>query len=171
VPDETGAGNPRFTGFSESLDLRSPYAAGVSGTTLRSAAQLVELSTAVADGLRRMTERKLARPAPASGSTGGSTGRTVAGAALDAARALARAAQGVDERDAAGEPVWRLVPDLGALTVGDQIAVTGHELARAVAALPDGDDPLVWTPGGRRPASELLDEVTGELVALRGLPR
>ncbi len=69
------------------------------------------------------------------------TDRAHAGHGL-AAR-LALAAQGVEERDREVPPHWRELPYVGHFIVGDQIAVTGHDLIAAVAKLANAGE-QVW---------------------------
>jgi hypothetical protein len=74
--------------------------------------------------------------------------RVDAGRAL--AAALAIATQGIEEADAAAMPVWRSLPVLPDLAVGDQVAVTASDYLRVVVTAPAE----VWTPSGRaEPAS------------------
>lgn len=71
------------------------------------------------------------------GRLAGSDSRSRAEAGHALAARLAAAGQGVEERDLAEPPVWRALPYDGPFVVGDQIAVTGHDLLRAAsAALP-----------------------------------
>src|SRR3954447_20321770 len=83
----------------------------------------------VADRLRSMSQERLTRGFPPYASR--------AAAALAVAQLLADTAA-----DVAGPPAERrTVPDLGPLVVGDQVAVTGTDLAHAASGL--GDDPRV----------------------------
>ncbi|MFX4294498.1 hypothetical protein [Streptomyces bohaiensis] len=77
-------------------------------------AALVSAVDAHADRLRRLPERRL-------------RGAT-ADAALTLARELARRTQRLEEPGTAP----REVPDAGYFAVGDQVAVTGHDLAHAL---------------------------------------
>ena len=43
------------------------------------------------------------------------------------------AAQGLEARRDGDEPVWRTPPTLSDVAVGDQVAVTGHDLLAALA--------------------------------------
>lgn len=78
--------------------------------------------------------------------------RGAAAEALELARELALLAQRLEPAasGAAGEPAARVVPDAGIFVVGDQVAVTGLDLAEALGALRDGET--------AKAPSELLDE-------------
>jgi hypothetical protein len=74
------------------------------------------------------------------------------------AAALARATQGIEEAAAATMPLWRSLPELPDLAVGDQVAVTAHDYLRAVSTAPA----TVWTASGRAD----LEQLDRELQAL-----
>jgi len=86
-------------------------------------------------------------------------------AARAVAQALAEAAQGVQERGAVAEPAWRAVPDVGPLAVGDQVAVTAHDLVSALEGVPASA--AVWVRGGRRELGAVLDDVRRRARDLR----
>ncbi len=111
----------------------------------------------LADRLRSLSDTRLARPLPPHSSR--------ADAAHALAQALAQADQGVEQRADPQPPAWRRVPRLHDFAVGDQVAVTGHDLVRAA----EGLDPAtpVWAPGGRRPVGELLAELASSAAELR----
>jgi hypothetical protein len=111
----------------------------------------------LADRLRSLSDTRLARPLPPHASR--------ADAAHDLAVHLAVAGQGVEERAAPRPPGWRTVPRLDDFAVGDQVAVTGTDLARAAAGLPAAEP--VWTPAGRRPLGEVVTEAARRLRELR----
>jgi hypothetical protein len=111
----------------------------------------------VADRLRTLSEARLAAPAPPDPS------RAAGGRA--AAHALAVAAQGIEDRALADEPQWRTVPALSDLAVGDQVAVTGHDLLALLDSA--GPEETVWSPGARRTAREVVADATAQLSALR----
>lgn len=111
----------------------------------------------LADRLRSLSDIRLARPLPPFASR--------ADAAHDLAGWLAAAGQGVEERTAPHPPRWRAVPRLDDFAVGDQVAVTGGDLARAAAGL--APDEPVWTPAGRRPLGEVLADAARRLRDLR----
>lgn len=111
----------------------------------------------LADRLRTMSDVRLTQPYPGPG--------TRAVAALDLAQQLAEAAQGIESRAVPTAPGWRVVPELGVFALGDQIAVTGHDLVAAASDVV-GED-LVWTRAGRRTASEVVEEQTQAVRALR----
>ncbi|MEU9046891.1 MULTISPECIES: hypothetical protein [unclassified Kitasatospora] len=109
---------------------------------------LVEAVDSLADRFRSLPQSKLL------GSVPGHASR--AAAALDLARrlaALALTVEGGPERD---------FPDAGAFAVGDQLAVAGHDLAAALAALPEGAE--VALPDGATVVGELL---AGAVAAVR----
>ena len=90
--------------------------------------------------------------------------RAVAGHGL--AVLLARAGQGVEERDRDVAPVFRDVPFDGPFVVGDQIAVTGHDLVAGLRGLEASA--VVWGPDGHRePVGTVVEMVMGEVVRLR----
>jgi hypothetical protein len=126
----------------------------------------------VADRLRTLSEAQLTAPAPPHPS------RAAGGRAL--AQVLAVAAQGIEDRAAAEEPQWRRVPDLADLVVGDQVAVTGHDLLallptppppgdHAVVGILVGPEETVWAPGARRTAGEVVADAAAHLADLRRL--
>ncbi|MEU6232565.1 hypothetical protein [Kitasatospora sp. NPDC047058] len=86
---------------------------------------LVEAVDALADRFRSMPQSKLLGAVPGYESR--------AAAVLALARRLAALAL-----EAEGGPA-REFPDAGAFAAGDQVAVAGHDLAAALAALPEGD--------------------------------
>jgi hypothetical protein len=113
----------------------------------------------VVDRLRGLSEARLAAEAPPHPSR--------AAAARATAQALADAAQALEDRDQPDEPVWRQLPPLHDLALGDQLSVTGHDL---IAAADDAspDDP-VWARGRRRTAGEVLTGAAAHLGELRRL--
>ncbi|WP_406202531.1 hypothetical protein OH807_24440 [Kitasatospora sp. NBC_01560] len=119
---------------------------------------LVEAVDALADRFRSMPQSRLLGAVPGHPSR--------AAAALALARWLAAAAQGAE-----GGPV-REVPDAGAFAAGDQLAVAGHDLAAALAALPGTAQVVLPEPlGGPRTAAAVaaaaLAEVTATAAACR----
>ena len=93
-------------------------------------------------------------------------GRSRAAAGHELAVLLARAGQGVEERERGVAPDFRDVPFDGPFVVGDQIAVTGHDLVAGLRGL--GGSVLVWGPDGRRvSAGAMVEMVMGEVVGLR----
>lgn len=88
-------------------------------------------------------------------------------AGLAAAQALAELAQGVELRAHAVPPSWREVPWLGELPVGDQVAVTGADVHRALRDVPAEAD--VWTRSGRRPAGRVLEETAARVREIKQL--
>ncbi|HEV3174052.1 MAG TPA: hypothetical protein VGZ32_27135 [Actinocrinis sp.] len=118
---------------------------------------LAEAVSRLASLFRSLPQSKLLRSLP--------DGRSRAAAGHEAAVLLARAGQGVEER-ASGVPLWRDVPFDGVFVVGDQIAVTGHDLVVGLRGV-DADEP-VWGPDGRRvPAGAVADMVLREVGELR----
>jgi hypothetical protein len=104
----------------------------------------------LADRLRRLPESRL---------------KKVAVAAHELAQALADAAAGVEARAADRPPPLRPVPRLSVFALGDQIAVTVHDLADAAAGL-DAAEP-VWRHGAKRPLAETLDALAEAAQRLR----
>ncbi len=111
----------------------------------------------LADRLRRLSPARLSQPLPPYG--------TRADAGRFAAQLLADAAQGIEERDGSAAPRWRTVPSLPDHVVGEQVAVTGHDLLAALHGL--APDLPVWTQQGRRPATEVLAEAADSLRTLK----
>ncbi|MFJ2806449.1 hypothetical protein [Kitasatospora sp. NPDC087271] len=108
----------------------------------------VEAVDSLADRFRSLPQSKLLGAVPGYESR--------AAAALALARrlaALALAAESGPDRE---------FPDAGAFAAGDQLAVAGHDLAAALAALPEDD--AVALPGGPVAAAEVL---AGALAAVR----
>ncbi|WP_380285663.1 hypothetical protein [Kitasatospora purpeofusca] len=102
---------------------------------------LAEAVDALADRFRAMPQSRLLGAVP------GHPSRAAAGLAL--ARRLAAAAQAAEAArvdGGAGGAAPRELPDAGAFAVGDQLAVVGHDLAAALAALPG--DAVVALPDG-----------------------
>jgi hypothetical protein len=87
----------------------------------------------VAERLRTLSEAQLAAEAPPY-PTGATGGRAVA-------QVLADAAQGLEERDSGVEPLWRELPALSDFAVGDQVAVTGHDLLAQLSPSPTSTHP------------------------------
>src|SRR5262245_14456144 len=137
---------------------------------------------AVAERLRQLSPARLRTPLPPYPS------REQAGRVL--AQRLADAAAGVVARDSDQPPEWREIPEIEVFAVGEQVAVTGNDLVGELAALPatgdaatgdatTGDseageaagrvpvDIMIWTPSGRRPLSEVIDDLLTTLRELR----
>ncbi|MFJ7248326.1 hypothetical protein ACIQWA_27375 [Kitasatospora sp. NPDC098652] len=109
---------------------------------------LVVAVDGLADRFRALPQSKLLGAVPGHASR--------AAAVLALARrlaALALAAEGGPERE---------FPDAGAFAAGDQLAVAGHDLAAALAALPEGAE--VALPDGPVAVGELL---AGAVAAVR----
>ncbi|MFE3879691.1 hypothetical protein ACFXPX_35490 [Kitasatospora sp. NPDC059146] len=109
---------------------------------------LVVAVDGLADRFRSLPQSKLLGAVPGHASR--------AAAVLALARrlaALALAVEGGPERE---------FPDAGAFAAGDQLAVAGHDLAAALAALPEGA--VVALPDGPVAVGELL---AGAVAAVR----
>ncbi|MFD9690321.1 hypothetical protein [Kitasatospora sp. NPDC059088] len=109
---------------------------------------LVVAVDGLADRFRSLPQSKLLGAVPGHASR--------AAAVLALARrlaALALAVEGGPERE---------FPDAGAFAAGDQLAVAGHDLAAALAALPEGA--VVALPDGPVAVDELL---AGAVAAVR----
>jgi hypothetical protein len=102
-------------------------------------------SGAVADRLRHLSEARLKAPLTARQESSPSRAR----AALGLAQCLADLAAAVE-----GEPL-REVPDLGVFAVGDQVAVTSGDLARALEPLP-ADHALIMQDGELGTAGDVV---------------
>ncbi|MFI6844580.1 hypothetical protein OG535_23645 [Kitasatospora sp. NBC_00085] len=117
---------------------------------------LVEAVDSLADRFRSMPQSRLLGAVPGHPSR--------AAAALALAARLAATAQGAE-----GGPV-REFPDAGAFAAGDQLAVAGHDLAAALAALPD--TAVVALPealGGPSPAAAVLAGALAGVAATAAL--
>ena len=113
----------------------------------------------VAELLRTMSEAQLAAAAPPYPSR--------AAGARAVAQTLVDAAQALEERDSGAEPRWRDLPALSDLAVGDQVALTGHDLLRILDST--SREETVWARGTRRTAGEVVADAAGHLAALRRL--
>ncbi len=113
----------------------------------------------VSDRLRSLSHARLREPVPPFPSR--------AAAGLEAARVLAVAAHGIEERAGADEPSWRQLPELADFAVGDQVAVTGQDLLAALEGLDPAE--TVWASATRRPARNVVAEAAAALAATRRL--
>lgn len=113
----------------------------------------------VADRLRGLSQSRLA--APVAGH------RSRADAAREVAQTLADAAAGVAAGQGSVPPVWRPLPVLSAFAVGDQVAVTGHDLLAACADAGPQDN--AWARHGRRTARDVVADAEEHVSALRHL--
>lgn len=95
----------------------------------------------VADRLRTLSAAQLAGPLAAP-PAGWSPDTTRADAGRIAAYRLAAAAEALEAAAAGRQPVERPLPRLGDFAVGDQVAVSGHDLLSAVAVVAPDDQ--VW---------------------------
>lgn len=93
----------------------------------------------VADRLRNLSQARLTAPFPPYASRA-AAGRHLAQELVDAALSVAVAAGG-------GVPVVRTIPETSAFAVGEQVAVTGHDLIDELATVPDDSEIL---HGGER---------------------
>ncbi|MEV7779244.1 hypothetical protein [Kitasatospora sp. NPDC088351] len=120
------------------------------------AASLTEVVDSLADRFRSMPQSRLLGAVP------GHDSRAAAGLAL--ARRLAAVALAAE-----GGPA-REFPDAGAFAVGDQLAVAGHDLAAALAALPEGAGvPLPAPAAGPAPVPVVLAETLAAVAATAAL--
>jgi hypothetical protein len=113
----------------------------------------------VTERLRTLSEAQLAAEAPPYPS------RAAGGRAV--AQVLAAAAQAIEERESGAQPPRRAVPVVSDLAVGDQVAVTGHDLLAALGTV--ALEETVWAGGTRRTAREVVDDAAAQLAALRRL--
>jgi len=121
----------------------------------------------LADRLRTVAETRLARPPRGDGDPSQAGRTSLADRAHRLAQSLADAEQGIAERAAEQAPRWRTVPRLGDLAVGDQVAVTGKDLAAACVGL--GTDEPVWTRTGPAAASAVLARALADVRELARL--
>ena len=119
---------------------------------------LAEAVSRLASVFRSLSQSKLLRSLP--------DGRSRAAAGHAVAVLLARAGQGVEERASGDVPLWRDVPFDGVFVVGDQIAVTGHDLVVGLREV-DSEEPVWGTDGRRVPAGVVADMVLREVGALK----
>jgi hypothetical protein len=113
----------------------------------------------VAERLRTLSEAQLAAEAPPY------TSRAAGGRAV--AQVLADAAQAIEERGSGAEPRRRALPVDSDFAVGDQVAVTGHDLVAVLSTV--APEETVWAGGTRRTAREVIDDAAAQLAALRRL--
>ncbi len=111
----------------------------------------------VVERLRTLSPAQLAAPAPPHPS------RAVGGRAV--AQALATAVQGIEDRASPDEPHWRRLPELADFAVGDQVAVTGHDLLALLGSV--DPEETGWAPGARRTAEDVVTDAAAQLAALR----
>ncbi len=84
--------------------------------------------------------------------------RADAGRAL--ARLLAQATQGIDDADALAPPVWRTLPALPDVAVGDQVRVLAHDFVSVLPTAPS----VVWGPDGRVGIDDVIGDVTATVT-------
>lgn len=132
---------------------------------------------ALADRYRGLSQARLrgalpspvafTRPAAGTGGHEPADGSRVsrAGAGHRLAQLLADAAAGVAGRAADVPPASRPVPIIDLFALGEQIAVTGHDLVLELEGLQDRE--LVWDGDRRLRAATLVARVTGVLKELR----
>ncbi|MGH8891822.1 MAG: hypothetical protein ACRDWY_00710 [Actinomycetes bacterium] len=111
----------------------------------------------VTDRLRSLSLARLAGPVPPHASR--------ADAARAVAQLMAEVAQGLADRHAAREPSWRELPVLSDLAVGEQVAVTGHDLLGELATIRPTES--VWSRGSRRTAREVVAAAAAALAETR----
>ncbi|MEV0530194.1 hypothetical protein [Kitasatospora sp. NPDC050463] len=129
------------------------------------AASLSAAVETLADRFRSMPQSRLLGAVPGHPSR--------AAAALALARRLAAVAQTAEAVAGGGNgPVGppREFPDAGAFAAGDQLAVAGHDLAAALAALPESARvPLPEPLGGPATAEAVLARALAEVAATAAL--
>ena len=117
--------------------------------TARRTDPLTRVVALLASAYRALPQSKLLGTLP--------DGRTRVEAGHRLAALFAVWGQGVEERALPVAPQWRELPFNGPFIVGDQIAVTGHDLVAGLRGL-RGLDELVWrADGGRVSAGEVLE--------------
>jgi hypothetical protein len=88
-----------------------------------------------------------------------------AGAGHQLAQLLADATAGIAGRSADTVPASRPVPIIDMFALGEQIAVTGHDLVLELEGLPDRE--LVWDGDRRVRVTTLVARLNGVLKELR----
>jgi hypothetical protein len=117
----------------------------------------------VADRFRGLSEARLRAPARSAGAP--SRRQTTAQRGIELAQRLADAAAGVAARSMAYPARAHVVPTISVFAVGEQVAVTGHELLAELAEV--SDDDLVWAGDRRVKAIDLVISLNEELKRLR----
>jgi hypothetical protein len=120
----------------------------------------------VADRLRTLSAARLAGP-PAPPEDGMPPYRSRAQAARGAAQAMADAAAALEfAAVSVGGCQWRRLPELPDFAVGDQVAVTGHDLLAAMELVPPGTD-VYWDVLGHGPARLGVEQAARLLADVR----
>ena len=119
----------------------------------------------VADRLRTLSAARLAGP-PAPPEDGMPPYRSRAQAAHGAAQAMADAAAALESGPTGGWVERRPLPELADFAVGEQVAVTGHDLLAALALV--SPDEQVWVgPDDRAPARRGVEQAARLLADVR----
>jgi len=116
----------------------------------------------VADRLRTLSAARLAGP-PAPPEDGMPPYRSRAQAARGAAQAMADAAAALESAAVGGDYVRRDLPELADFAVGEQVAVTGHDLLAALTLMPPDEE--VWFGVYDRAPARLGVERAARLLA------
>jgi len=116
----------------------------------------------VADRLRTLSAARLAGP-PAPPEDGMPPYRSRAQAARGAAQAMADAAAALESGPAGGWVERRPLPELADFAVGEQVAVTGHDLLAALTLVPPDEE--VWFGVYDRAPARLGVERAARLLA------
>jgi hypothetical protein len=120
----------------------------------------------VADRLRTLSAARLAGP-PAPPEDGMPPYRSRAQAARGAAQAMADAASALESAAAGGGWVeWRPLPELADFSVGEQVAVTGHDLLAALELVPPDTD-VYWDVLEHGPARHQVEQAARLLADVR----
>jgi len=81
---------------------------------------------------------------------------TRAGAGRALARLLAQATEGIEAAAAVAPPVWRTLPTLPDVAVGDQVRVLAHDFLAVLPTSPSAG----WGPDGRVDIDDVIRDVT-----------
>ena len=119
----------------------------------------------VADRLRTLSAARLAGP-PGPPEDGMPPYRSRAQAARGAAQAMADAAAALEVGPAGGWAERRPVPELADFAVGEQVAVTGHDLLAALT-LVSPDEQVWFGPYDRAPARLGVEQAARLLADVR----
>ena len=173
VPDDPEGPHPhalgRVTGSASAGPASANEAAqaaeaaeAAEATQIAQAAQTVLAKlTRLASTFRAMPQSKLLGRLP--------DGRSRAEAGHALADALAKAAQGIEERSSDHPPLWRTVPYAGPFAVGDQLMVLGNEFSDALITLTTLNrmtEPVWSAPDARMGADQVLARMDEQIRTL-----
>ena len=157
VPDVPGAAGRMTAGGSAGAGSGSGVGSSA-GAAAAAAQGVLDKLTRLAGAFRAMPQSKLLGRLP--------DGRSRAEAGHALADALAKAAQGIDERSSDQPPLWRAVPFVGPFAVGDQLMVLGNEFCGALAGLEQLAEPVWSAPDARAGADQVLAHMDEQIRIL-----